>query len=312
MKSSPRHPPYHLRVNKAVDRFMLVEVLEILKRYCQMSDYTYYGFGGPFLEDCKLVYDRCPEVRIVSIEQDEQTLERQEFHRFSKNLDLIQDDFSNFLEKFSGDTGEIFWLDYTDRELIRFKEFQSLLGKVSDNSVVKITIRAERDWQKVQDFQQQYSEIVPRPIRRIDMTDSARFVKLLQDMFHTASIQALPEAGGSVFQLLDSSYYKDTSQMLSITGIICNKDKVLKIRKWFKDWKFANLDWEAPRKINVPDLSVKERLYLERYLPTTEKTGVALSRALGYRIDEDEKHIEQLKQYEEFHQYYPYFARVLF
>ena len=312
MKSSPRHPPYHLRVNKAVDRFMLVEILEILKRYCKMSDYTYYGFGGPFLEDCKLVYDRCPEVRIVSIERDEQTFERQKFHRFSKNLNLIQDDFSNFLEKFSGDTGEIFWLDYTDRGLVRFKEFQSILGKVSDNSVVKITIRAERGRQKVQDFQQQYSKIVPRRIQRIDMKDSTRFGKLLQDMFRTSSIHVLPEAGKRVFQLLSSFYYKDSTQMLSITGIVCKKDRVSEIREWFKNWKFANLDWGAPCQINVPTLSVKERFHLEEHMPTSDATGYTLSQVLGYKIDECSEHIEKMKQYEEFHQYYPYFARVLF
>ncbi|MYA69240.1 hypothetical protein F4009_09095 [Candidatus Poribacteria bacterium] len=65
-------------------------------------------------------------------------------------------------------------------------------------------------------------------------------------------------------------------------------------------------------KIEVPTLSIKERLHLEKYLPTTKKTGRSLSRALGYKIDDtSNKHIEQLKQYEEFYQYYPYFARVL-
>ena len=26
-----KHPPYHLRVNKAIDRFLLIEILDILK-----------------------------------------------------------------------------------------------------------------------------------------------------------------------------------------------------------------------------------------------------------------------------------------
>ena len=312
MKSSPRHPPYHLRLNKAVDRFILVEILDLLKRYCKISDYTYYGFGGPFLVDCRLVYNSCPQIKIVSIERDEQTFERQKFHRFSKNLNLVQNEFSDFLESFSGNSGEIFWLDYTDRALVRFKEFQSILGKVSENSIVKITIPAKRAGQKLERFRLQYSGIARAQIQGIDMRDPSRFVKLLQDMFHTASIQALPEAGESVFQLLNSSYYKDSTQMLTITGIVCNKDKVSEIRKWFKDWKFANLDWGAPCKINLPTLSVKERLHLEKYLPTTKKTGLSLSRALGYKIDEDEEHFEQLKQYEEFHQYYPDFVQVIF
>ena len=27
-----KHPPYHLRVNKAIDRFLLIEILDRLKR----------------------------------------------------------------------------------------------------------------------------------------------------------------------------------------------------------------------------------------------------------------------------------------
>ena len=91
-----RHPPYHLRVNKAIDRFLLVEILDILKRHCDdISDYTYYGFGGPFLEDCKLIHNRYREIKIVSIEKNEQTFKRQRFHQFSKNLELRQEDFEN-------------------------------------------------------------------------------------------------------------------------------------------------------------------------------------------------------------------------
>ena len=138
-----RHPPYHLRVNKAIDRFLLIEILEILKTHCQMSDYTYYGFGGPFLEDFRLIHSRCPEIKIVSIERDEDTFKRQKFHRFSKILDLKCEDFASFVADFSSIGREIFWLDYTGLELGNFEEFGSILQKVSEKSVVKITMRSE-------------------------------------------------------------------------------------------------------------------------------------------------------------------------
>ena len=35
-----KHPPYHLRVNKEIDRFLLVEIIGVLKEYCGISDYT--------------------------------------------------------------------------------------------------------------------------------------------------------------------------------------------------------------------------------------------------------------------------------
>ena len=309
-----RHPPYHLRVNKAIDRFLLIEIIDILKRHCDISNYTYYGFGGPFLEDCRLIHNRCPEIKIVSIEKNEHTFKRQEFHRFSKNLDLRYENSDSFLASFSSDGGEIFWLDYTDLRFGHFDEFISILGKVSENSVVKITVRAEPfsnglyAWEK---FQREYKRVWSKLARQTAIERPSPFLKLLQDMFQIASQQALPAPGESVFQLLNSSHYNDQTEMLSITGMVCNKNQVSDVRRWFKNSAFSNFDWNEPRKIDVPTLSIKEGLHLEKYLPKKQKTGRSLSRALGYRIDDTgSKHLEKLRQYEEFYQYYPYFARV--
>lgn len=304
-----KHPPYHLRVNKAIDRFLLIDILDILKRHCDISDYIYYGFGGPYLQDCRLIHDWCPEIQIVSIENDEQTVKRQEFHRFTKNLEILKEEFADFLLDFSSSGREIIWLDYIDREYSRFNEFKDILGKVSENSIVKITIRAERDEQSLKNFMEQYPKMLPPLTPEDDINEASKLVKLLQDMLQIAAQRALPASGESVFQLLNSSYYKDSSQMLSVTGIVCSKKKRSEIKDWFEDWKFANLKWECPHEIDVPILSIKERLHLEKHLPTGDPTGCVLSKVLDYRIDGKEKH-ETLKQYEKFYQYYPYFARV--
>ena len=306
-----KHPPYHLRVNKAIDRFLLIEILDILKKHCDISNYTYYGFGGPFLEDCRLIHNRCPEIKTVSIETNQETCKRQEFHRFSKNLDLKLENFTNFLANFSSTGREIFWLDYTDLKFGYFEDFMSILGKVPEKSIVKMTIRAEPYRKKWEEFYREYVQILPASVKKTDIERRIPFIKLLQKMTQIASQQALPASGKSIFQLLDSSYYSDQTHMLSITGIVCNKSDGLEIQQWFKNWHFANLEWDDPRRIDVPILSTKERLHLEKYLPTREKTGRSLSRALGYKIDNSQKeHIEKLKQYEEFYQYYPYFARI--
>ena len=305
-----KHPPYHLRVNKAIDRFLLVDILDRLKRHCDISDYTYYGFGGPYLEDCRLIHDRCPEIQIVSIENNEQTFKRQEFHRFTKNLELRYEDFADFLLNFSSSGREIIWLDYTDREYRRFNEFKNILGKVSEKSVVKITIRAERDGQNLERFKEEYPKMLPSLTPQDNIIEVSELVKLLQDMLQIAAQRALPASGESVFQLLNSSYYREPTRMLNVTGIVCNKNEVSEIQQWFKDWDFLNLTWENPREIDVPILSIKERLHLEQHMPTPDRTGHTLSDALGYKIDKSKAHIKKLKQYEEFYQYYPYFARV--
>ena len=315
-----RHAPYHLKVNKAIDRFLLVEILDRLKRHCDLSDYTYYGFGGPFLEDCRLIHDRCPEIQIVSIEKNIATYKRQEFHRFSKNLDLKNKDFASFIADFSSSGREIFWLDYTDLKIGNFDDFKNVLGKVSENSIVKITIRAvplsktlpsECRAKKWEDFQEEFGEILPSSKKQKDIETLLPFIKLLQEMLQLASQQEILTSGGSIFHLLNSSYYKDQTQMLSVTGIVCNENNIPKIEQWFKGWTFLNQTWEDSHKIDVPVLSIRERLYLEKHIPTPDKTGDSLSQALGYKIDKtDNENKEKLKQYEVFYKYYPYFARV--
>ena len=340
-----RHPPYHLRPNKAIDRFLLIEILDMLKKNLDISDYTYYGFGGPLLDDCRLIYSRFPEVKIVSIERDENTVKRQNFHSFSTNIDIKHQDFSSFVAGFSSNGGEILWLDYTNLEIGHFDEFKNILGKVSDNSIVKITIRAEpppreltshtseekwkdfreryreetwEDFQKKyreetwKDFQKTYEDFLPDTAKPTDIDRRLPFINLLQTMLQIASQQALPAAGGNIFQLLNSSHYNDSTHMLSITGIVCKGNEVSTIQEWFEDWRFINIEWKEPQKIEVPTLSIQERLHLEKSIPTGDQTGQILSEVLEYKVDRGGRHIEKFKQYEQFHQYYPYFARVLF
>lgn len=306
-----KHPPYHLRVNKAIDRLLLVELVHNLGKNVDLSDYTYYGFGGPFLEDCRLIHDRCPEIKIVSIEKNAETYKRQQFHRFSKKLELRHEDFTSFISGFSGSGGEVFWLDYTNLRYTHFDEFKNVLERTSERSIVKITIPAEHKDLNWEVFRRDFDQVLPASCNETSMDRPLPFMKLLLDMLQIASQQALPAAREETFQILDSSHYNDQSEMLSIAGIVCKKNQASQILNWFENWRFLNSRWEGPRRIDVPILSTKERLLLERHLPTIAKTGRNISRVLGYRIDNtSEANIDKLKQYEGFFQYYPYFARI--
>lgn len=52
--------PYHLRPNKAIDRYAFLELLSKVDRYidCDISQYKYVGFGGHSLEDFKYIHSR--------------------------------------------------------------------------------------------------------------------------------------------------------------------------------------------------------------------------------------------------------------
>ena len=63
--------------------------------------------------------------------------------------------------------------------------------------------------------------------------------------------------------------------------------------------------------INVPNLSIKERLHLEAYLPkNSERISRLLSR-IGYRIENSAKRNEAaLQQYVRYHRHYPMLGKV--
>ncbi len=325
-------PPYHLRPNKAVDRFLFLEILKKIGKVCDLKNYTYYGFGGPFLEDCRLLCEHIPEIRLVSIEEDHEIYKRQQFHKFNRKLKLIEKDFQSFIAEQDLSKGrQIFWLDYTDFKFSIFAEFKEALQRISDYGIVRITINAnkiasfkgradaeKKPWElkrqnKIIDkFNIEYSEVLPH---RIDDREcfylGEKSLNLLCTMIRIAAEQARPKISGTIFQVLNISYYRDGATMLSVTGIVCPVDSINDICKHFKLWPFKNFTWAPAHKIDMPILSTKERLYLERHLPVKNNDGNKLLKVLGYNCDDNRDiSLDKFRQYAYFHKYYPQFARI--
>lgn len=309
------HPPYPLRLNKAIDRFTLIEAIRKLEKISDLSEYTYYSLGGPYLEDFRLLNEFCPEVGMVSIEESRQTLKQQNFHKISRKLDLKEGSLRSFLDSYdSNNTKSIFWLDYTKLKLSEFEEFQILLEKVAVNSVIKITLQAmARDYSgnRAHKFREQFSAFMPNPLSDPPSL-TEEYVYLLQDMLQIASQKILPSTGDVIFQPLSSFYYADGVPMFTLTGIVCRKAEQRNIRSIFKSWHCANLDWNKPKEINVPFLSTKERLHLQKHLPFKQPTGRKLLRVLGYTLDgadDPRATVGMLEQYANYYRYYPYFVK---
>lgn len=317
-----KSPAYHLRPNKAAERFAFIEAIRRLSKLgSTLEEYTYYGLGGPYLEDCRLLYEFYPEISMVSIEEKEEVLKRQKFHLPCGNLHLEPKDMKTFITQYeSNDKKSIFWLDYTRLEYDCFNDFKVLLGKIAEKSMIKITLCAEPDdfWDeykklrvdKAEQFQKIFGTIMPDPSAYPPM-DSGKFANLLQKMLQIAAQQALPaEATLLVFQPVSSFYYSDGTGMFTLTGVVCKQVNKWRVKKAFKGWEFANFTWDNPKLIDIPILSTKERLLLQGHLPCTTSRGATLRDELGYLIDEDiRKTDDALEQYAAFHRYSPYFMR---
>jgi hypothetical protein len=305
-----RHPPYHLRPNKAVDRLTFIEAIALLAQVADLSEYTYYSLGGPYLEDCRLLYEFHPQISMVSIEEKEEIYKRQRFHLPCGMLDLKLDEFKSFLAQYeANDRKSIFWLDYTGLEVGHFEEFKGLLGKVAANSMIKMTLQADPRRLKPAKFREKFEALMPNPSVNPPAT-TLDFAYLVQQMIQIASQQALPGDMPHVFQPIASFYYKDSVAMFSLIGLVCPRAERENVKAIFKNLQFANLDWQQPKNIDLPILSTKERLRVQHLLPCKKGAGKVLRKELGYLIDDDEEKTEmKLEQYAEFHRRFPYFMK---
>ena len=318
-----RHPPYHLRPNKAADRFAFIEAIKRLERLNSegLGDYIYYGLGGPYLEDFRLLYEHCPDVEMVSIENDLETYKRQQFHLPCGSLDLRFEDLSRFIELFDPeDKKSIFWLDFTNLEYSNFEHFKALLSLVNQDSLIKITLKSQPNdyWSadeeerqtNAREFRGRFGTLMPEQLDELPRS-RREFAELQQRMVQIAAQEALPASADELtFAPVSSFYYVDSVGIFTLAGLVSQSERKNVIESAFAGWEFANLTWSPPRRIDVPTLSTKERLRLQRLLPSDRADGNRLREELGYLIDDDENKTEAaLQQYADFHRYSPYLLR---
>src|SRR5438046_1663193 len=72
---------YHLRVNKYIDRQMLIEALDLVNRYAPVERYGYVSMAGPYLEDCRVLHQAVRISRMYSFDTSASVVARQEVNR---------------------------------------------------------------------------------------------------------------------------------------------------------------------------------------------------------------------------------------
>ena len=218
-------PPYHLRVNKAVDRFVMIEGILRLEQLDRLSEYTYYGMGGPYMEDFRILYEACKDIQMVSTEEKEDIFKRQHFHLPCSTVQLKNVDISEFIDEYeSYGQKSIFWLDNTDLKYDRFGYFKLLLTKVAEGSVVKVTLRARAaDYSdRPDEFGKEFGKLLRVP-QAAPPSNGVEYAELLQDMLKVASQQALEAQPETMFQPTNSFFYSDGTGMLTLTGVVCSR-----------------------------------------------------------------------------------------
>lgn len=319
--------PYHLRPNKAVERLLFVDLLDRLDEALHFEDsYEYVGFGGPQMEDFRVLHDRFQNMQMFSLERELEVRKRQKFNCPHTNVSLIPKSSGDYISKLQPKNKMIIWLDYAeqDERIEQIDEFQSLLRNLLSMSIVKITLNANPDnlgsqpkpgllAERREKFMEQFGSFLSSELAEEGLSDE-HFQETLLQIIAASSRQALASRTGWLFQPLSAFQYRDSrQQMFTATGIIGTKDEVEQAieKARIKRWHFKNLDWSRPMPISVPELTVKERIHINQILPKSHSNLKAIHKALGFQLDRSKKVSESmLRMYVSFYRHYPHFGRV--
>ena len=355
-----RHPPYQLRPNKAIDRFLLVDLLRHLPLN-ERKKYEYIGLGGPFLEDFKILHHYYPEIKLTSLESNSDTFKRQQFNKNCRKIKTVNKEISEYFEEIDEFRHPlIVWFDGTDFKRRTIETIHTILRKLPLNSIFKITARVSFETEpKYLQFATEASDVIENRIEASTLVPKENLIglkkevsailtrlahekdqmfciiqnvldylpegyeQLLNDqpsraMLYFQVLQNVvasiyPRTGNTIFHLLSSHYYSDGTTMISVTGILVKRKNIQSVKKQFHCFKIQGDHLVRPTKIDIPILSVKERMKIDPFLPmrSAKSAGSKLRRKLGYLIDYSQSATEtQLQFYNTYQQYYPFFSRI--
>jgi hypothetical protein len=323
--------PYHLRHNKSIDRNLFLELLNMINRYNDISKYVYYGFGGAFLEDFKLIHNQTGIKAMISIEQEEEVIKRQKFNSPSKCIKYKHIKSDQFISDFNSSKPTIVWLDYASAKELgsQLNEIGNLSSKLKSKDILRITLNAnpntlldEKNVPEDEDLKELRCNKLESRIGRyligidkgevIDKMTANGYPQILSKVIRFAINQGR-SGMKSYFQPLTSFAYNDSHHtMLTFCGIILDS---VENKEFFKKtgidkWNLGGVKDGKPHKINIPELSIRERLFIDSLLPaySTEK----ILKKLKFFTGKNEREtLKQIENYAKFYRQYPYFSKVV-
>lgn len=321
--------PYQLRPNKAVERLLFLDLLRRLDSVLQLAaGYSYVGFGGPQMEDFRLLHEVFPKMKMLSLERERDVLKRQRFNGPHTNVRCKLQSSGEFVLTVTDKRKLVVWLDYTEasERSAQVAEFQTLLQNLQSRSIIKITLNASpaslggNPGQKgvhasrLDDFLSEFGRCFPNGLAEEAMAEE-NFPAAMLTVVDYAAREALSGRRDWRFQPLTTAVYADSKQqMLTVTGIVGPRldiSGILTVSQ-LADWDFGRLSWEDPVvRIRVPELTMKERIFINQLLPKLETDVAAIQKRLGFRLDDDDDASRaKLRDYVTFQRHYPFWGKV--
>jgi hypothetical protein len=302
---------YELRSHKQVERRMLIDAFHLLSDGgFAIRNYQYTGFGSWYFVDFILFHKLLGIEKMLSIEHSLSFKKRVQFNKPFENVAIHIGDASEVIPILDARNHHILWLDYDyviDSEMI--EDIRSAANLLSTGSVLLITIDNEAPgppgdgperWKQY--YEEEAGAFIPAD------TTTAYFVESELTRVHLRILWRAVMAGvaprtGVEFTPLFSFLYADGHQMLSVGGMLTTPDDRSRITKsalpkalYYRD------SFEAePYQIKVPNLTRRERLYMDSAMPCPS----------GWAPADFELHPDEVAAYKEIYRFFPAYAELL-
>jgi hypothetical protein len=213
----------------------------------------------------------------------------------------------------------IVWLDY-DKGLTSpvLEDTDTLCSRAATGSIILVTInanvsslRGQKNEQNDPISEEQYlrrfgRDLIPDPLPP-EATDVTGYPIFLAKILFEHIQRAMRKAGRrETFVPIFNYRYKDGATMITVGGMIANARDAYDLNRRLTELNLEYVTGENQFSIDVPLLTLKEKIALDAILPTEKAPTIADVEVLGFSLKQG-----QIDSYHKFYRYYPAFAELV-
>jgi hypothetical protein len=304
---------YSIRPNKAVERRTVFSGLTKLSRVVDLSSHLYVGLGSLWFVDFLMAHKLLGIQSMKSIESTEIGITRSRFNCPLSCIDVIPGDSTEVIPTLGLEHAQsLVWFDY-DSSIggPAIRDIAMILSRCAPNSVLIVTINAKqsdlptRDENDVEidletSLRRVAGDLVPTPLspKRLQKINYPKLLcEILSNQMQSTTVNS---ARIESFIKLFDVVYSDGTPMATVGGVVATADKVDAIRQLV-----ASPSWEGilPDPISIPPLTIKEKIALDRMMPSAHPPTEAQMRSTGFQLKR-----EQIDMYHRHYLHYPMFG----
>lgn len=308
---------YAVRPNKAVERKLVFSALLRLSRVLDLSSFRYIGLGSIWFVDFVMAHKLLGIAEMVSIEQNEMGYRRAKYNKPLGCIEIIHGETSLVIPDLAlEEKPSIVWFDY-DSSIggPALSDIQSIISKCAPNSIILVTLSAKIDDLQDKDengksidreisLRKIAGDLVPTPLslKRLQRKNYPRLIsEILSNQFSSTSANS---GRKEQFIKLFDIIYTDGTPMVTMGGIMADPESSPKINEIVESDNWEGIVAEL---INIPPLTLKEKVALDQMLPSEKVLSPADIDKIGFALK-----VEQIENYQRYYIHYPTFGEFQF